>query len=59
MLRLIILAEYLKDKEADLILAGNVAIDGGSGQVGPRVADLLGINYVTTITNLEIDGSIL
>ncbi|MBT2582465.1 electron transfer flavoprotein subunit beta/FixA family protein [Planococcus sp. ISL-109] len=51
-----ILAEYLKDKEADLILAGNVAIDGGSGQVGPRVADLLGINYVTTITSLEIDG---
>ncbi|CEG23183.1 Electron transfer flavoprotein subunit beta [Planococcus massiliensis] len=52
-----ILAEYLKDKEADLILAGNVAIDGGSGQVGPRVADLLDINYVTTITSLKIDGS--
>lgn len=52
-----ILAEYLKDKEVDLILAGNVAIDGGTGQVGPRVADLLGINYVTTITDLEIDGS--
>ncbi|MBM7706735.1 electron transfer flavoprotein subunit beta/FixA family protein [Chryseomicrobium aureum] len=51
-----VLAEYLKDKEADLILAGNVAIDGGSGQVGPRVAELLGINYVTTITNLEING---
>ena len=52
-----ILAEYLKDKEADLILAGNVAIDGGSGQVGPRLADLLGINYVTTITSLEIEGT--
>ncbi|GKV54510.1 electron transfer flavoprotein subunit beta [Sporosarcina sp. NCCP-2222] len=52
-----IVAEYLKDKDADLILAGNVAIDGGSGQVGPRVAELLGINYVTTITNLEIDGT--
>ena len=52
-----ILAEYLKDKEADLILAGNVAIDGGSGQVGPRLADLLGINYATTITSLEIDGT--
>ncbi|WP_033541713.1 electron transfer flavoprotein subunit beta/FixA family protein [Planococcus sp. CAU13] len=51
-----ILAEYLKDKEADLILAGNVAIDGGSGQVGPRVADLLDINYVTTITSLKIEG---
>lgn len=51
-----ILAEYLKDKEADLILAGNVAIDGGSGQVGPRVAELLNIPYVTTITKLEIEG---
>lgn len=51
-----ILAEYLKDKEADLILGGNVAIDGGSGQVGPRVAELLGISYVTTITKLSIDG---
>ncbi|MBA2871681.1 electron transfer flavoprotein beta subunit [Anoxybacillus calidus] len=52
-----ILAEYLKDKNPDLILAGNVAIDGGSGQVGPRVAELLGIPYVTTITKLDIDGS--
>lgn len=51
-----ILGAYLKDKEVDLILAGNVAIDGGSGQVGPRVADILGINYITTITKLEISG---
>ncbi|WP_409270856.1 electron transfer flavoprotein subunit beta/FixA family protein [Neobacillus sp. SCS-31] len=51
-----ILAEFLKDKEADLVLSGNVAIDGGSGQVGPRVAELLGIPYVTTITKLEIEG---
>ena len=52
-----ILAEYLKDKNADLIIGGNVAIDGGSGQVGPRVAELLNIPYVTTITKLEIDGT--
>lgn len=51
-----ILSEFLKDKEADLILAGNVAIDGGSGQVGPRVAEQLNIPYVTTITSLEING---
>ncbi|MBB5324633.1 electron transfer flavoprotein beta subunit [Anoxybacillus tepidamans] len=51
-----VLAEYLKDKEPHLILAGNVAIDGGSGQVGPRVAEMLGIPYVTTITKLDIDG---
>ncbi|MFC5590477.1 electron transfer flavoprotein subunit beta/FixA family protein [Sporosarcina soli] len=52
-----LLASYLVEQKVDLILAGNVAIDGGSGQIGPRVAELLGINYVTTITNLEIDGT--
>lgn len=52
-----IIANYLKDKEADLILAGNMAIDGGSGQVALIVGELLGINTVTTITNLEIDSA--
>ncbi|GEK33398.1 electron transfer flavoprotein subunit beta/FixA family protein [Kurthia sibirica] len=52
-----ILSEYLKDKEVDLIFGGNVAIDGGSGQVGPRLAELLGINYVTTITSFELSGT--
>jgi electron transfer flavoprotein beta subunit len=51
-----IIAGYLQDKDVDLILAGNVAIDGGSGQVGPRVAESLDIPYVTTITKLEIEG---
>lgn len=53
----VIIANYLKEKEVDLILAGNMAIDGGSGQVAPIVAELLGINISTTIVNLEIDGS--
>ncbi|MFC4556618.1 electron transfer flavoprotein subunit beta/FixA family protein [Virgibacillus kekensis] len=51
-----ILEAYFEDKEPDLILAGNVAIDQASGQVGPRLAERLGIPYVTTITALEIDG---
>ncbi|WP_010532455.1 electron transfer flavoprotein subunit beta/FixA family protein [Lentibacillus jeotgali] len=51
-----ILHAYFEDKEADLILGGNVAIDEASGQVGPRLAESLGINYVTTITALEIDS---
>ncbi|MEC2076839.1 electron transfer flavoprotein subunit beta/FixA family protein [Metabacillus fastidiosus] len=49
-----ILAQYLKEKEIDLIIGGNMAIDGGSGQVGPRLAELLNIPYVTTITELQI-----
>lgn len=52
-----ILSEYLKEQDVDLIIGGNVAIDGGSGQVGPRVAGLLDIPYVTTATKLEIDGT--
>ena len=52
-----IIGQYLKDQEVDLIIAGNVAIDGGSGQVAPRVAEILGIPYVTTITELNIDGN--
>ncbi|MFD1414945.1 electron transfer flavoprotein subunit beta/FixA family protein [Oceanobacillus jeddahense] len=51
-----ILEAFFENKEADLILAGNVAIDEASGQVGPRLAELLGTSYVTTITSLEIDG---
>ncbi|RBW67997.1 electron transfer flavoprotein subunit beta/FixA family protein [Bacillus taeanensis] len=52
-----VLAAYLKEKEYDLILGGNVAVDGGSGQVGPRLAEELGINHVSTITKIDIDGS--
>ncbi|MDY0408611.1 electron transfer flavoprotein subunit beta/FixA family protein [Virgibacillus soli] len=51
-----ILEAFFEEKEVDLILAGNVAIDEASGQVGPRLASSLDIPYVTTITKLEIDG---
>lgn len=52
-----ILAAYFEGKEVDIILGGNVAIDGASGQVGPRLAELLDMPHVTTITKLEIDGT--
>ncbi|WP_017755015.1 electron transfer flavoprotein subunit beta/FixA family protein [Calidifontibacillus oryziterrae] len=52
-----VLGEYFKGQEYDIILGGNVAIDGGSGQVGPRLAEALQINYVTTITKLDINGN--
>ena len=53
-----ILEAYFKDKEVDLILAGNVAIDEASGQVGPRIAEKLDIAYVTTIVGLEIEDGV-
>jgi len=52
-----ILEAFFEAKEVDLILAGNVAIDEASGQVGPRIAEKLDMPYVTTIVDLEIaDG---
>lgn len=53
-----VLATLLKDKEFDIILGGNVAVDGGSGQVGPRVAQELDIPHVTSITKIDIDGTV-
>lgn len=53
-----ILEAYFEDKEVDLILAGNVAIDEASGQVGPRIAEKLDIAYVTTIVGLEIEDGV-
>ncbi len=51
-----ILEAFFEDKEVDLILAGNVAIDEASGQVGPRLAERLDIPYITTIVGLDIEG---
>ncbi|CDQ39392.1 MULTISPECIES: electron transfer flavoprotein subunit beta/FixA family protein [Virgibacillus] len=51
-----ILEAFFEEKDVDLLLAGNVAIDEASGQVGPRLAESLGIPYITTITSLKIDG---
>ncbi|SDK53360.1 electron transfer flavoprotein subunit beta/FixA family protein, partial [Aneurinibacillus migulanus] len=36
-----ILAAVIKDREYDIILGGNMAVDNGSGQVGPRLAEEL------------------
>ncbi|HEU5138344.1 MAG TPA: electron transfer flavoprotein subunit beta/FixA family protein [Bacillales bacterium] len=51
-----VLAKYFEDKEYDLILGGNVAVDNGTGQVGPRLAELLDIPHVATITDISVDG---
>ncbi|MCM3715204.1 electron transfer flavoprotein subunit beta/FixA family protein [Alkalihalobacillus oceani] len=48
-------AAYFQDREYDLIVAGNVSIDNGSGQVGPRLAEELAIPAVTTATKLTVN----
>ncbi|WP_047153925.1 electron transfer flavoprotein subunit beta/FixA family protein [Aneurinibacillus tyrosinisolvens] len=51
-----VFAAYASDKNFDLILTGNQSIDSGSGQVGVRLAEELGIPHITSIVQLEIDG---
>src|SRR6266704_3335082 len=50
------LAAELKDGAYDLILFGKMAIDDYNHQVGPMVAELLGLPCVTTVAHLEIQG---
>jgi electron transfer flavoprotein beta subunit len=50
------LAAELKDGGFDLILFGKIAIDDSSHQVGPMVAELLGLPCVTAVSKLEIAG---
>lgn len=52
-----ILYEVIKDLEYDLILTGVQASDDGYGQVGPTLAQWLGIPHATMVTGIEIiDG---
>lgn len=53
-----ILAATIKeeDLEFDMILCGYMAVDDGSAQVGPRLAELLDIPHISTVTKLTIDG---
>jgi len=48
------LAAELKDGGYDLILFGKMAIDDYNHQVGPMVAELLGVPCVSAIAHLEI-----
>lgn len=52
-----VLAAAIRQKSYDLILAGNQAVDDGSGQVAVRLAQLLDIAHISTITKLEIHGT--
>src|SRR5260221_2573799 len=49
------LAAELKTGSWDLILFGKMAIDDYNQQVGPMVAELLGLPCVTAVAHLEID----
>lgn len=50
------LALWLKRESFDLILLGKYSLDAETGQVGPEIAELLGIAQITGIRNLTVDG---
>mgnify|MGYP001851778713 FL=1 len=49
------LAEAIKKIGGDLILCGNEAIDGCTGQVGPMIGEYLNIPAFTYVTGLQMD----
>ncbi|WP_400164238.1 electron transfer flavoprotein subunit beta/FixA family protein [Brevibacillus sp. TJ4] len=52
-----VLAAVARKEGYDLIIGGQMAVDSGAGQGGPRLAEELGINHVSTVVKLEIDGT--
>ncbi|WP_333860337.1 electron transfer flavoprotein subunit beta/FixA family protein [Clostridium sp.] len=50
------LAGALKNLEYDLIFAGRQAIDGDTAQVGPQIAEKLGIPQITYVEKVDVDG---
>lgn len=51
-----ILAHVLERLGFDLVLCGCLAIDDAAGEVGGRLAEILGIPHVTAVSHLEIRG---
>lgn len=55
-----VLAQVAKQDDYDLIFGGHMAVDDGAAQVGPRLAEELGIPHVSTITNFKLeDGKVI
>lgn len=53
----VVLAEAIKKiGQFDLILCGEASIDGFSAQVGPRLAELLGIPVITYARKMDFEG---
>lgn len=52
-----ILSEAIKKLKFDLILCGRKTLDGETGQVGPCLAEMLGIPVITNVLECEINKS--
>ncbi len=54
-----VLADQIQAVGYDLILTGQSSDDSGTGQIGPQVAEYLGIPSVSSVIGLDADGSTL
>ena len=50
------LAGALRSLDYDLVIGGRQAIDGDTAQVGPEMAEHLGLPQISYVTGLEYDG---
>ncbi|MGP5431596.1 electron transfer flavoprotein subunit beta/FixA family protein [Enterococcus malodoratus] len=48
-----IISSYLASKEYDLLLTGTHTLDGGTGHVGPQIAEIMGINQFSNIVAIK------
>ena len=53
------IAAALKKLDYDVIITGRQAIDGDTAQVGPQIAEHLGLPQVSYAENVEVDGDCL
>jgi electron transfer flavoprotein alpha subunit len=53
-----VLSAFARKLNAELILAGRYSLDGETGQVPAEIAALLGWSYISSISNLHLDGEI-
>lgn len=50
------LAALIKTLPYDLIIAGRQAIDGDTAQVGPQIAEHLGVDQITYVSAIDVKG---
>jgi electron transfer flavoprotein alpha subunit len=53
------LAMWLGREPFDLVLLGKYSLDAETGQVGPEIAELLGVPQITGVCTLQLDGKLL
>jgi electron transfer flavoprotein beta subunit len=51
-----VLADWFKGKSFDLIVTGAIASDDGNSQIGPALAELLGLPHAAYVTKLDIQA---